>query len=474
MRVLCVDTFKFKEFHSLPDKPYAILSHVWGPTEEITYEDMTRPFQSEPFLIEGKDQASAKLRGCREQARKDDIEYFWIDTCCINKPNYTELSEAINSMFYWYQKSKVCYAYLVDAGGEDEISKSKWFSRGWTLQELVAPERVVLFDKAWNIIGSKKDLSATIETITKIPQDFLLGRDLDEASVAQRMSWASRRETSKEEDLAYCLFGIFGVHMPLLYGERLTAAFRRLQLEILHDRADTSIFAWMIDELSSPFDQSHVFGLLALSPAAFEGSHDIVNARFPGQIEGFLKGIRTPILSNNRGLHLSLPVVTRRDDRAVRTKKVQEDVDCTTANKSRRRTSIREDDRTVVAALDCTKENEPNRRLTVQLKDISANDGRFARYGSLTSMSTAELVDEASFVDITTEVRLFRRFFIVKKHEARAKMPSDSVGRKKNHYSSDRRKNNYSSDDEDDDPWGAVHRRITALADVSSNEAKRQ
>ncbi|KAH6612423.1 heterokaryon incompatibility protein-domain-containing protein [Boeremia exigua] len=232
MRVLCVETLQFKEFHSLPDDDYATLSHVWG-SNEISYEDISRTTLPVPVPIEHKHEASAKLIGCREQARKDGIKYLWIDTCCINQPNHSELSEAINSMFHWYQKSKVCYVYLADIGVGDDLAASRWFLRGWTLQELIAPQDVRFFNQDWQPIGNKKDLALTLSKITRIPQDFLMGRDLEEASIAQRMSWASKRETSKEEDLAYCLFGIFDIQMPLLYGERLHAAFRRLQLEIL-------------------------------------------------------------------------------------------------------------------------------------------------------------------------------------------------------------------------------------------------
>jgi hypothetical protein len=130
--------------------PYAILSHTWGAdTDEVTFEDLVNGT--------GKDKPGyKKIRFCGEQARQDDLQYFWVDTCCIKKANLPELSLAINSMFRWYQNAIRCYVYLSDisspaTGTNDELTsqlwesdfrKSKWFTRGWTLQELLAPSSV--------------------------------------------------------------------------------------------------------------------------------------------------------------------------------------------------------------------------------------------------------------------------------------------------------------------------------------------
>ncbi|KAJ4992315.1 hypothetical protein SVAN01_02334 [Stagonosporopsis vannaccii] len=395
MRVLCVKDLKFKEFHDMPKDDYAILSHVWGD-KEISYNDMKSWSKSEPFSIAGKENASAKLRGCREQARNDGIKYLWIDTCCINKSNYTELTEAINSMFLWYQKSKYCYAYMADVTSQGKnLKNKKWFTRGWTLQELIAPKDVIFFDCDWKKIGNKKKLARDISEITHIPQDFLLGsKSLEEASIAQRMSWASGRTTSKEEDLAYCLFGIFNVHMPLLYGERLKAAFRRLQLHILETDDDTSIFAWKMQKAQT----KHVtFELLASTPKLFEGSHDIICAPFPSEVPGYTRGIRTPILFNNKGLHLSLPV---------------------------RKTSNRQ----LVAFLGCTRADGANQRCAIKLEDISANGGRYSRFGDLT---LAEMDDiNIHFKDLTTETKLFRSVEFATEETSRTNRSAKSAPQK--------------------------------------------
>jgi hypothetical protein len=174
------------------------------------------------------------------------LKYFWIDTCCIDKSSSAELSESINSMYNWYAKSVVCYAYLEDvdySNGRESIRKSRWFTRGLTLQELITPGRMEFFDGQWMLIGKKFGLSALLSDITSIPKNiFEDPSELMLCSVARRMSWAAHRETTREEDIAYCLLGIFDVSMPLLYGEG-ARAFTRLQEEILKETDDQSLFA---------------------------------------------------------------------------------------------------------------------------------------------------------------------------------------------------------------------------------------
>ena len=158
----------------------------------------------------------------------DGFDYIWIDTCCIDKTSSAELSEALNSMYRWYQEAEECYAYLADVphnsinratGVTGPSWKSRWFTRGWTLQELIAPLSVIFLNSEWQEIGTKSNLQRDISEITGIPSSFLLGDDLRHASIAQRMSWASKRETTRIEDLAYYLMGLFGIYMPMLYGE---------------------------------------------------------------------------------------------------------------------------------------------------------------------------------------------------------------------------------------------------------------
>jgi hypothetical protein len=216
---------------------YAILSHRWG-AEEVTLAD----------LMDGTGKTKAgydKIRFCGEQARRDGLQYFWVDTCCIDKSNSTELAEAINSMFRWYKDATKCYAYLSDVPRprfdtddksnepwESTFRKSKWFTRGWTLQELIAPASVGFFSKEAVLLGNKVSLERHICEITGIPVKALRGSPLSDFSVTERMSWAASRETTCKEDMAYSLLGIFDVNMPLIYGEGRERALKRLREEI--------------------------------------------------------------------------------------------------------------------------------------------------------------------------------------------------------------------------------------------------
>jgi hypothetical protein len=213
---------------------YAILSHTWG-AEEITLRDITDGTGKSKI---GYD----KIRFCAEMARRHGWQYFWVDTCCIDKSNNTELSEAINSMFRWYRESTKCYVYLSDvlrpAVDTDDLlwesafRNSKWFTRGWTLQELIAPTSVEFFSKDWERLGDKISLERHICEITGIPVAALRGALLSGFSITERMLWARRRKTTREEDQAYSLLGIFNVNMPLIYGERREKAMKRLEEEI--------------------------------------------------------------------------------------------------------------------------------------------------------------------------------------------------------------------------------------------------
>ena len=217
---------------------YSILSHTWGTDdEEVTFKD----------LVEGTGKSKAgynKIRFCGQQAAKDGLQYFWIDTCCIDKSSSSELSEAINSMFRWYRDAATCYVYLRDVSisgpcddqfsqprWEPDFRNSRWFTRGWTLQELIAPGSVEFFSMECKRLGDKKSLERQIQEITGISVQALQGSPLSQFSIAERMSWAAKRETKRKEDGAYCLLGIFDVHMPLIYGEG-EKAFIRLQKEI--------------------------------------------------------------------------------------------------------------------------------------------------------------------------------------------------------------------------------------------------
>jgi hypothetical protein len=257
MWLLDTSTITLHLILSTPTPPYAILSHTWG-SSEVTVQDLQCTPPRNQHLSGYK-----KILDCCAQARQDGFAWVWIDTCCIDKTNSAELSEAINSMFEWYRNAVQCYAYLSDTETVDEVIKSRWFTRGWTLQELLAPLSVIFFNKEWKELGTKASLAEEISTITGIPRVVLLTNSKGEFSVAQIMSWAAKRETTREEDMAYSLLGLFGVNMPMIYGEG-KKAFRRLQLEIMRASEDHSIFAWV--------GAGQERGPLALHPSEFEHS----------------------------------------------------------------------------------------------------------------------------------------------------------------------------------------------------------
>ncbi|KAK0649253.1 hypothetical protein B0T16DRAFT_409711 [Cercophora newfieldiana] len=308
MRLINIDTLEMKEFFEHNTPRYAVLSHTWGD-EEISFQDW-QTIASFPELLAARpsaeDDAYTALQRRRVELLKKregyqkilqflsaipphvreglGVEWGWIDTCCIDKTSSSELSEAINSMFRWYGYAEVCLVYLADVPSilhPQALKSSRWFTRGWTLQELLAPEYVLFLDAEWARIGvigeevANQDFAITIQDITGIQEYYLRRKKpFRAASISTRMSWASKRQTTRIEDMAYCLLGIFDVHMPLLYGEG-RHAFIRLQEEILKTSTDHTIFAWgfglPVADTGAVFDLK-VGGLdhvLAPSPAYF-------------------------------------------------------------------------------------------------------------------------------------------------------------------------------------------------------------
>jgi len=290
MRLINVSTLKVEEFmDGRHAPPYAILSHTWGEGE-VTFQDFACPDIAK--MKRGYD----KIEQTCERAKASGISHAWVDTCCIDKSSSAELTEAINSMFQWYAQSQVCYAWLDDLKAHQAIesfASCRWFSRGWTLQELIAPRKVEFYDEAWILRGTKADLSDELQKATGIDGDVLRVGTIGVLStipLARRMSWASNRVTTRLEDTAYCLLGIFGVNMPLLYGEG-EKAFIRLQEEIIKESNDLSLLAWTLPSdtesklrvLSLSVDetfqttQQEYYGILAASPAYFRNASDIVS-----------------------------------------------------------------------------------------------------------------------------------------------------------------------------------------------------
>ncbi|OTA68490.1 hypothetical protein K449DRAFT_363475, partial [Hypoxylon sp. EC38] len=288
IRLVDAQTLRMRWFMDGNIPQYAILSHTWENDQEISYQEMIA-ISENPAHPAVEKRGYAKVVETCQKARRNNIAYAWVDTCCIDKTSSSELSEAINSMYRWYQQAEVCYVLLTDfdaasASLRDALPKCRWWTRGWCLQELVAPQRVEFFDAGWNYIGLKTDLASLITEITGIEKEVLIDSSLIESlPVARRMSWAAGRETSREEDMAYCLLGIFNVSMPMLYGEG-KKAFLRLQEQIIHTSNDLSIFAFhrrsLTNNLSSRYNSSRPYrDLFATSPRDFIGCRDLVHTR---------------------------------------------------------------------------------------------------------------------------------------------------------------------------------------------------
>ena len=321
MRLLHTKTRQFEEFFDSKIPQYAILSHRWGDGE-VSFKEMRKGTASHKSGMDKID------RFCRLAATRN-FDWAWIDTCCIDKRSSAELSEAINAMFKWYQRSGECYVHLSDVEySSDELQlirerkdvrqrfvdwsplsarfrQSSWFTRGWTLQELLAPQKskVLFFDANWNEIGSLPQLASDVSEITGIEESYMGFKQSShptwraaayipsaDACVAKIMSWASRRQTSREEDMAYCLLGLFDVNMSLLYGEGAKRAFYRLQIEIMKTMDDESLFAWTSRRWMS--------GMLADSPSCFARS---------GNISRGVQNTRGPYSMTNKGLEFPVP-----------------------------------------------------------------------------------------------------------------------------------------------------------------------
>jgi tetratricopeptide (TPR) repeat protein len=258
MRLLHVDElgeFILTDFRGKTIPPYAILSHRWGSSEILFNDVMDRTYRE-------KEDGYRKLEFCAKQAAQDNLQYFWIDTCCIDKWNLEELSKSINSMFQWYMNAKRCYVFLPDisvstatdpvqrSDWEASFRASAWFTRGWTLQELIAPVSVEFFSCEGRLIGDKASLDQLIHEITNIPLAALHNCPMDQFTTLERERWAESRTTTEEEDIVYCLLGILGVSMPADYGEKQESARRRLQIEIESAGSAPSII---------PFSRNHHF-----------------------------------------------------------------------------------------------------------------------------------------------------------------------------------------------------------------------
>ncbi|KAK1759837.1 heterokaryon incompatibility protein-domain-containing protein [Echria macrotheca] len=313
MRLINTWSLKLEQFFGDYIPAYAILSHTWGADEVSLQEWLV-----DHSTIAAKQGCIKIIRAC-ELARSHGHIYLWVDTNCIDKTSSAELSEAINSMFRWYRSADVCYAYLADLP-DLSFPHSRWFSRGWTLQELLAPGRIEFYDGDWTYRGNRDTLAEQISQATGISTSFLSfkytgeryltnekgqfvvheilnARPLDSASIATRMSWLANRRTTRVEDMAYCMLGIFDINMPLLYGEGIRA-FQRLQEEILKNSDDHSIFCWTWDW------RVPRAGLLAHSASDFRNA-----ASYRPSTDKKMGEKPSPFAMTNSGLHIHLPIL---------------------------------------------------------------------------------------------------------------------------------------------------------------------
>ena len=313
MRLIIVETYDMREFFNRPQPPYAILSHTWEEEEVLLADmaDLSAARQKKGFL---------KIEHCCRQAKVDGHEWVWVDTCCIDKSSSAELSETINSMFWYYSDAMVCYAYLCDiddlwfaasrdpSGIAAEIQKSRWFSRGWTLQEFIAPYYLTFYSSGWVPLVGKTDWRETLEqkicpnftSVVEVPLGVLLKREsLAKIPVAIRLRWAGHRVTTRAEDIAYCLLGLLGVNMPFLYGEGHRAFFR-LQEEVLRRAEDYSILAWA----TTIYRRNKYCDFLAVRPSWFSQASSQLDFRPWLEI---MHRIPPPVFSS-RGLTVKLPI----------------------------------------------------------------------------------------------------------------------------------------------------------------------
>lgn len=319
-------------FHAnTPSKSYIILSHTWGDGE-VTFQDLHQHRHHDGGhrqLAKFKKTGFAKIQAVCSLAQARGFAYAWVDTCCIDKTSSAELTENINAMYRYYASSAFCFAYLCDlppltedqkreevnwwsdydryTNGYDHFAAPstaetlrdcRWFSRGWTLQELIAPRYVEFYDADWDFRGSRDNWKGTLAEITGVNLSVLSHeRSLDTVPVATRLSWAARRETSRQEDAAYCLLGLFGVYMPLIYGEG-DNAFLRLQEEICRMTNDLSLFAWKASPPAGAEQrqQQQMFrGIFARSASEFAHCNRLHAAQskgFTGEFSITNKGLR--------------------------------------------------------------------------------------------------------------------------------------------------------------------------------------
>ena len=253
---------------------YAILSHCWGSDEPLL-----RGVQGQVIYDMEPTDGILKLQSFCTAAFERHYMWAWSDTCCIDKESSAELQESIGSMFEWYRRSGLTIVYLADISDDGALSSSGWFKRGWILQELLAPRFMLIFTQEWLLYGGrvssnhKEDplILTELEGATKIPQRYLTHFHPGTDDARSRLEWASARLTTRAEDMAYSLFGVFNLHLPVMYGEPKESCLGRLLAEIISQSGDISILDWVGE--ASPFHSCFPAHISAYQTAPRLSSH---------------------------------------------------------------------------------------------------------------------------------------------------------------------------------------------------------
>ncbi|KAJ8595030.1 hypothetical protein M405DRAFT_871979 [Rhizopogon salebrosus TDB-379] len=197
-----------------------------------------------------------KLQSFCRTARDADYRWAWADTCCIDQTNNVEVQESVNSMFVWYRHAALTVVYLSDVPPSSKsgaLAKSVWNERGWTVQEFLAPRIVLFYQSDWTLYlndrsPNHKDSAVIMRELgdaTGIDPQALIVFHPGMGGTREKLQWVSRRKTTMQEDIAYSLFGIFGIHLPVIYGERKQNALGRLLQEIIAQSGDITCLDWV-------------------------------------------------------------------------------------------------------------------------------------------------------------------------------------------------------------------------------------
>jgi hypothetical protein len=323
MRLIHVKTHELREFNE-PPNDFAILSHRWIEDQEVRLQDWEAYVaQQEPTSSQVQCKSGfIKIQNACAQAKKRGLEWMWADTACIDKTNHLEVGKSINLMFSWYQSASVCFVYLHDTSNgshhfewiQDPPAGRKtpeWFTRGWTLQELLAPSKVLFFNQDWNCLGDRGEFAEVINKLTSIPLDVLGGKDIWSYSHAERLSWAKGRQTKEPEDRVYSLLGLLGVSLPAVgYGIGLKSALWQLESAIDRQRVEGNL-SLPDDELFSRFitDMENIptgtFGsrktLIILETKSFKEIQQLICQSLPRPLSTQWRDSTNPSVCNTQG-----------------------------------------------------------------------------------------------------------------------------------------------------------------------------